>query len=109
MITIQAGRGLRQECYRIVYADPPWSYRDKAAAGKRGASLKYGCLSVEDIGTFEIDGSSVAQIASLNSALFLWSTGPMMDEARRVMGAWDFTDKNIAFTWVIQTKNGKLF
>ena len=27
--------------YNIIYADPPWSYRDKAAAGKRGAAFKY--------------------------------------------------------------------
>lgn len=27
--------------YNIIYADPPWSYRDKASAGKRGAAFKY--------------------------------------------------------------------
>jgi len=28
--------------YQIIYADPPWSYRDKALAGNRGGwFLKY--------------------------------------------------------------------
>jgi len=27
--------------YNIIYADPPWSYRDKALAGNRGAGCKY--------------------------------------------------------------------
>ncbi|KKL70157.1 hypothetical protein LCGC14_2107720 [marine sediment metagenome] len=107
-----AERDLRQEWgtgdYQIIYADPPWAYRDKAASGKRGASFKYDCLTVEDIGTFEIDGLHVSQIAAKNSALFLWSTGPMMKEARWVMGAWGFAYKNIAFTWVKRTKHDKL-
>lgn len=32
--------------YQIIYADPPWTYRDKANAGERGAEYKYPCLSV---------------------------------------------------------------
>ena len=27
--------------YNIIYLDPPWSYDDKASAGKRGAFYKY--------------------------------------------------------------------
>ena len=30
--------------YQIIYADPPWSYRDKASAGNRGAIYKYDVL-----------------------------------------------------------------
>ena len=31
--------------YRIILADPPWEYRDKALAGNRGASCKYSIQS----------------------------------------------------------------
>ena len=31
--------------YQIIYADPPWTYRDKALAGARGAGCKYQLLS----------------------------------------------------------------
>ncbi|MBY0594693.1 adenine methylase, partial [Klebsiella sp. TF21-TM] len=27
--------------YSLIYADPPWMFRDKAADGKRGAGFKY--------------------------------------------------------------------
>ncbi len=27
--------------YTLIYADPPWTYRDKAADGERGAGFKY--------------------------------------------------------------------
>ena len=27
--------------YQVIYADPPWSYQDKALAGNRGACCKY--------------------------------------------------------------------
>nr|WP_240042303.1 hypothetical protein [Photorhabdus khanii] len=32
-----------------IYADPPWTYRDKAVSGQRGAGFKYSTLSVTDI------------------------------------------------------------
>ena len=35
--------------YNIIYADPPWSYKDKALAGNRGACCKYPTMSIEDI------------------------------------------------------------
>ena len=30
--------------YNIIYADPPWSYKDKALAGNRGGSLSSGAI-----------------------------------------------------------------
>ncbi|PLM60547.1 adenine methylase, partial [Klebsiella pneumoniae] len=27
--------------YTLIYADPPWTYRDKAKDGERGAGHKY--------------------------------------------------------------------
>jgi hypothetical protein len=35
--------------YQIIYADPPWSYRDSAADGKRGAGFKYPVMRFDDI------------------------------------------------------------
>lgn len=94
--------------YKIIYADPPWKYRDKAAAGKRGAAFKYKCMSVEDIVTFKIDHVGASWSASENSTLFLWTTGPFIPKAIGVMSAWGFKYKNVAFTWVKRTKKDKL-
>lgn len=33
--------------YNIIYADPPWSYKDKALADNRGAGCKYQTQSKE--------------------------------------------------------------
>jgi len=30
--------------YSIVYADPPWTYKDKATVGKRGVVFKYSLI-----------------------------------------------------------------
>jgi hypothetical protein len=27
--------------YKVIYADPPWRYKDKITCGKRGAEFKY--------------------------------------------------------------------
>jgi len=35
--------------YKIILADPPWNYKDKALAGNRGACCKYNVMSIEDI------------------------------------------------------------
>lgn len=35
--------------YTLIYADPPWTYRDKAADGDRGAGFKYPVMNVQDI------------------------------------------------------------
>jgi len=35
--------------YRLIYADPPWQYRDKASAGKRGACHKYQVMALDEI------------------------------------------------------------
>lgn len=89
--------------FQIIYADPPWSYRDKANAGKRGASHKYDCMSVD-----EICALPVANIAAPNCLLVMWHVAPMPEEALRVVAAWGFTLKTMkGFTWVKTTVNGK--
>ncbi|HGU2414152.1 TPA: adenine methylase, partial [Escherichia coli] len=35
--------------YTLIYADPPWTFRDKATDGQRGASFKYPVMSLLDI------------------------------------------------------------
>jgi N6-adenosine-specific RNA methylase IME4 len=89
--------------YRVIYADPPWQYRDKCHAGKRGAGYKYRCLTVA-----EICALPVRTIAAPSCLLALWWTGPMIREALAVVDAWGFTLKNATgFTWVKTTRSGR--
>jgi len=85
--------------YEVVYADPPWSYRDKAGAGKRGACYKYAVADTDSICRLE-----VREIAAANSACFLWATFPMLPDALRVMRAWGYDYKTAAFVWVKTNK-----
>ena len=92
--------------YRIIYADPPWSYRvwSKKGAG-RSVENHYPTMSIEDIRALP-----VAQLADKDCALFLWVTFPTLHEAMTVFDAWGFTYKTVAFVWIKQNqKNPSLF
>ena len=48
----------------------------------------------------EICALPVAEIAAPDSVLFLWATFPMLAEALRVISAWGFKYKTVAFVWL---------
>lgn len=85
--------------YNIIYADPPWSYKDKAQAGKRGACFKYSVMNLQDISNLPIK-----QLAEEHCVLFLWVTMPMLKEGLQLIEKWGFTYKTNAFTWVKTNK-----
>ncbi len=94
--------------YSIIYADPPWMYRDKmkmkGVHGEiRGAASFYDTMDLSDIKALPIKN-----IAKENSILFMWITMPMLDKAFQVMEAWGFTYKTCGFCWIKRTKNGKI-
>jgi N6-adenosine-specific RNA methylase IME4 len=85
--------------YTVLLVDPPWQYRDKAAAGERGAAFKYPTMSLDALKDLK-----VAQISDDNAALFMWTTGPQMPDSIELLRTWDFVYKTIAFTWVKTNK-----
>lgn len=85
--------------YQIIYADPPWSYKDKCRSGKRGAEFKYQCMNIEAIKALPIQ-----HISDDDCILFLWVTFPMLQEGLDVIKAWGFTYKTIGFNWVKRNK-----
>lgn len=92
--------------YKIIYADPPWEYNDKALAGNRGAGCKYDVMSIDDICNLP-----VKEISDKDSILMMWTTWPKIVEghANKVIESWGFTPKTCAFVWVKRYTNGKLF
>jgi len=85
--------------YNIIYADPPWSYRDRALAGNRGSCCKY------EVQTDRwIENLPVRDLADENCALFLWVTMPKLNECLRIFDFWGFKYKTAAFTWVKKNK-----
>jgi len=85
--------------YNIIYADPPWKYKDKAHAGKRGAVYKYPVQTHEWISNLPVN-----DIADNNCVLFLWVTMPMLNSCWDIITKWGFKYKTIGFVWI---KNNK--
>ncbi|PZM62585.1 MT-A70 family methyltransferase [Paenibacillus dendritiformis] len=89
--------------YTIIYSDPPWSYRDKARAGNRGAACKYPVMSLEEIAALPVGG-----LAADDCLLAMWWVPPMPEEALYVMKAWGFELITMkGFTWHKETAKGK--
>ena len=80
--------------YHIIYADPPWQYRNKRTGGSMnsGSASKYNTMSVE-----ELCALPVGELAKKDSTLFLWTTVPMIEDAFKIMKAWRFNYKTMLF------------
>jgi N6-adenosine-specific RNA methylase IME4 len=80
--------------YKVIYADPPWSYRNKRTGGSMlsGAASKYPVMDIEDIKNL-----SVSSISDNDCALFLWATTPLLPEAFDVLSAWGFKYKTAIY------------
>ena len=52
----------------------------------------------------ELCALPVADLAAPDSALFLWATFPQLPEALRLIEAWGFTYKSVAFVWLKKNK-----
>ena len=73
--------------YRVIYADPPWSYGDERS-GMGGAIDHYNTMSLEDIKALP-----VKELAEDDAVLFMWTTAPLLEEAFEVVNAWGFKYK----------------
>lgn len=63
------------------------------------AENHYTTMNIEDICVLP-----VADLAAKDSVLFLWTTFPMLPEALRVVSAWGFKFKTVAFVWLKQNR-----
>lgn len=81
--------------YSLIYADPPWTYKDKCADGKRGAGFKYPTMSVADICRLP-----VWELAADSCLLAMWWVPTQPVEALKVMEGWGFRLMTMkGFTW----------
>lgn len=81
--------------YKVVYADPPWTFATYSRKGKgRSAEAYYDCMSLD-----EIKALPVADWAADDCVLLLWTTDPLLPTAFEVIRAWGFTYKTVGFYW----------
>ena len=79
--------------YRIIYADPPWSYGNKMPDYVTTPDDYYPLMSTSDICELPIK-----DLAEDNAVLFLWTTSPHLEESFQVINAWGFKYKS-SFIW----------
>jgi len=93
--------------YQIIYADPPWKYRQGKSMGTNfqgAADRHYSCMDYKDICKLPI-----SEITDSECILFLWATFPMLREALEVIRAWGFEYKTIGFNWIKFNKDKSPF
>ena len=92
--------------YDIIYADPPWEYKQSGSEkNSRGmAKQHYQTMRTEDI-----EDLPIHKLCTNSAVCFMWATFPNISEALKTMKAWGFTYKTAAFVWVKKNKSGSNF
>lgn len=88
---------MTEKKYGIIYADPPWRYRQKTLQG--AAENHYQTMGLEELCALPVE-----TLAASDCALFLWATFPQLAEALRLIQSWGFTYKTVAFVWLKQNR-----
>lgn len=92
---------LPNQKYQVILADPPWSYRGQVQHG--GQDKPFTSSAASYYNTMSIDELCKLPVKELRHedgcALFLWFTAPILEDAMRLMSAWGFEYKTIAFVW----------
>ena len=83
--------------YSIIYADPPWSYRNGKGHPRWAAEVTnhYSTMTLEDIKSLPVQG-----LADENCMLFMWVTFPNLKEGLETIDSWGFKYKTLAFSWL---------
>lgn len=90
--------------YQIIYADPPWFYHFKGSKKWGDAQVKYPVMKTDAITSLPI-----GSICDDRAVCLLWATMPNLPEALKVMEAWGFKYKTVAFVWVKKNPNADTF
>jgi len=80
--------------FRVIYADPAWSYNDKQDTPQLGGAAKH----YETMSISQISELPVKEISEKDSVLFLWVTSPLLEDAFKVVNSWGFKYKT-SFIW----------
>jgi N6-adenosine-specific RNA methylase IME4 len=89
--------GLPKRHFNCIYADPPWFFRPRTGAiSSRDPRNHYNGVMTADT----IAALPVGDYASKDAHLFLWTTGPCLEQAFHIIQSWGFRYSGVAFTWV---------
>lgn len=88
--------------YPVVYADPPWEYRESGGGHRGTAGMPYPSMATD-----EICWLPVKELADERSILFIWATFPKLLECLKVIEAWGFSYYGLGFDWLKTTSTGR--
>lgn len=83
--------------YQVIYADPPWEYRQHGTTAKSRGNARQALPDHDNRGYMQI--ASEENLRG-GAACFMWATFPNIAEAIKVLEAWGFVYKTAAFVWV---------
>jgi len=87
--------------YKIIYADPPWSFKNNKSGTLNGTADKhYKTMTIDDLKAMPVN-----DIADDDCVLVMWYVGSQPQEAIDLVEAWGFKLKNMnGFVWVKLTQ-----
>lgn len=84
----------------LIYADPPWQHKTWSDKGLDGRPQHYKRMTIK-----EICDMPVSECAANDCHLFMWTTGPHLEQAFKVIKAWGFRYSGMGFVWIKLNKN----
>lgn len=98
-----------QKKYNVIYADPPWAYRQKQINFQHyDEGKKYENDVTEHYPTMtlnELKALPINRLADNDCLLYMWATNPNLDIGIELGKAWGFEYKTVAFVWDKQRTN----
>lgn len=76
------------DVYSVIYADPPWQYANSGLQG--AAEGHYPTMATDELCAYL---QTLSLQVATPAVLFMWATNPLLEDALRVMNAWQFTYK----------------
>ena len=87
---------------QVILIDPPWKYDNQTANGPN-----YYTLSTPEIVSFQDkDGRKITDVFATDAVVYLWATGPKLEEAFELLNAWGLK-YTTTMTWV-KIRNEKI-
>lgn len=83
--------------YKLIYADPAWEFKvwNRDTGQGRSAEAHYRTMPLK-----EICALPIKQLADDNCVLFIWAVWPSLPDAFKVIDAWGFEYKTLAWEWI---------
>lgn len=101
---------LPKKKYEVIYADPPWDYggkmqydkstiKDENIGFERNIFISAATFKYPTVKLKQLKELPVGEIAADDCILFMWTTGPQMENAIALGTAWGFEYKTVSFVW----------